>query len=88
MAISFPPYVAPVSSVFYPHICIALILMGLVTLGFFFTLQVNSDKSLQETSGFTGQVKKVVSELVVALVASCLLGFGLLFVCLNVGIYV
>ena len=94
MAVTFPAFQPPVSSLLYPHLCITFVSLGFLFLGWFFTLQVAAGKSSvntkdsSEDTGLFGAIKRMVSELVVAFVASLLLGFGLLFVCLNVGIYV
>ena len=90
MAISIPGFEAPVSSTVYPHLSLVLVTTGLLFLGYLFTLQV-AVSSKRGAAGLTSQsngLSRLVMEILVALVASVFLGFGLLFLCLNVGIYV
>jgi tellurite resistance protein TehA-like permease len=92
MAVSFPSFQAPIPALYYPHLSILLSVIGLLFLGWFFTLQVSykkdAKKDMDSDNGIVGSMKRVLGEAVVAFLASFLLGFGLLFVCLNVGIYV
>lgn len=85
MAANFVPYEPLIDSVFYPHLSLLLSLTGLFFMSWFFTLQVTKNKS--PTSNYPSDTK-LMKEVVIALLGSFFLGFGILFVCLNVGIYV
>lgn len=91
MAINIPGYEAPVSANMYPHLSLLLVSTGLLFLGYLFTLQVAVNSKRQSApalaSASTG-LSRFVGEVLVALIASLFLGFGLLFLALNVGIYV
>lgn len=93
MAVSGTPFLPPVSASVYPHLSLLLVSTGLLFLGWFFTLQVTSSRSKassdpSQSGKLSGLISRIVKEAIIALVASSLLGFGLLFLCLNVGIYV
>lgn len=89
MAINIPGYEAPVSSNVYPHLSLVLVSTGLLFLGYLFTLQVAVSSKRSPAPGVNASgLYRLVVEVLVALIASLFLGFGLLFLCLNVGIYV
>lgn len=90
MVLTMPPFLPLVPAALYPTLSLALVGSGLLFMAWFFTLQVSngqSSKPAASSSGSSG-FGRFIQELLVAMVASVLLGFGLLFVCLNVGIYV
>lgn len=87
-------FVAPISSSIFPQLSLVLSSVGLFLLAYFFTMQVSpngteisSDKSTDRSS-VTSALSKLIGELFVALIACSFLGFGLLFLALNVGLYV
>ena len=92
MAINIPGFEAPVSSTVYPHLSLVLVTTGLLFLGYLFTLQVTigskRGSAPTNSSTQTSGIARFVMEVLVAFIASVFLGFGLLFLCLNVGIYV
>ena len=87
-------FVAPISSSIFPQLSLVLSAVGLFLLAYFFTMQVSpnggevtSSKS-SDKSSVSSALSKLVGELFVALIACSFLGFGLLFLALNVGLYV
>ncbi|CAB4007459.1 transmembrane 258 [Paramuricea clavata] len=78
MEIQMSRYVSPVNPAVFPHLTLVLMSIGLFFTAWFFVYEVTSSK-------FTRDIYK---ELLVALVASLFLGFGILFLLLWVGIYV
>jgi len=70
----------------YPHLSLLLVGSGMLFMAWFFTMQVSNGKKTGTTAAEA--TARVVKEITVAAIASSLLGFGLLFLCLNVGIYV
>lgn len=86
---SLPPLNPLVSSTLYPHLSFGLITIGLFFMAWFFTLQVTAG-SKKSTDGVSlvSSLSQIVQELAIALVGCVLLGFGITFLCLNVGIYV
>lgn len=81
MALSPPSFTPLVPAAVYPHLSLLLVGSGLLFMAWFFTMQVSNGKQATDAGRF-------VKEITVAAIASSLLGFGLLFLCLNVGIYV
>ncbi|XP_078000320.1 dolichyl-diphosphooligosaccharide--protein glycosyltransferase subunit TMEM258 [Glandiceps talaboti] len=75
---SMTRYVSPVNPAVYPHLTIVLMSIGIFFMAWFFVYEVTSTK-------FTRDLYK---ELLISLVASLFMGFGVLFLCLWVGIYV
>merc|ERR1712168_635311 len=71
-------YVSPINPAVYPHLTVVLLGIGIFFMAWFFVYEVTSTK-------FTRDIYK---ELLVSLVASIFMGFGLLFLLLWVGIYV
>ena len=90
MAINVVGFEAPVSSTVYPHLSLVLVSTGLLFLGYLFTLQVTGNGKRNATAAAvqSSGLARLIMEVLVAFVASVFLGFGLLFLCLNVGIYV
>lgn len=84
-------FVAPLPSTIYPHLSLVLTAFGLLLMAWFFTMQVstNGESSKENNeSSFSVSLSKLIRELTVALIASSFIGFGLLFLALNVGLYV
>lgn len=81
---------APFPSTIYPHLSLILNSIGLLLMAWFFTMQVSAHESSNDVSqsSYSLSVSKLLRELSVALVACCFIGFGLLFLALNVGLYV
>ena len=75
---SMSRYVSPVNPALYPHLATILLMFGTFFTSWFFVYEVTSTK-------FTRDMSK---ELLISLVASLFLGFGLMFLMLSVGIYV
>lgn len=71
-------YVSPVNPSVYPHLAIVLLSIGIFFMAWFFVYEVTATKYTRD----------LFKELVVALVASVFMGFGILFLMLWVGIYV
>lgn len=71
-------YVSPINPAVFPHLTIVLLGIGIFFMAWFFVYEVTSTK-------FTRDVFK---ELLVSLVASVFMGFGVLFLLLWAGIYV
>ena len=71
-------YASPVNPAVYPTLSVVLLTFGLFFMAWFFVYEVTSNK----------YTKVLHKELIVALVASVFLGFGVLFLLLWVGIYV
>ncbi|KAH9525113.1 hypothetical protein Btru_000350 [Bulinus truncatus] len=71
-------YVSPINPAVFPHLTVVLLGIGIFFMAWFFVYEVTSTK-------FARDLKK---ELVVSLVASIFMGFGVLFLLLWVGIYV
>ncbi|KAH9400835.1 hypothetical protein TYRP_002414 [Tyrophagus putrescentiae] len=69
-------YQPPVPLAIAPHLALASLTLGLIFLGWFFTLEV-SKKS-----------RNIFQELLTSLVASLLLGFGIVFLMLTTRIYI
>jgi threonine/homoserine/homoserine lactone efflux protein len=72
------PYVSPVNPAVFPSLSVILLGIGLFFMAWFFVYEVTSTKYTRD----------IFKELVVSLVASLFLGFGVLFLLLWVGIYV
>lgn len=75
---SMTPYVSPVNPAVFPSLSVILLGIGLFFMAWFFVYEVTSTKYTRD----------IFKELVVSLVASLFLGFGVLFLLLWVGIYV
>ncbi|KAH3747906.1 hypothetical protein DPMN_182341 [Dreissena polymorpha] len=71
-------YVSPINPAVFPHLTVVLLGIGIFFMAWFFVYEVTSNK-------FT---RDVLKELIVSLVASVFMGFGVLFLLLWVGIYV
>jgi len=71
-------YVSPVNPSVYPHLTVVLLSIGIFFMAWFFVYEVTATKYTRD----------LFKELVVALVASVFMGFGILFLMLWVGIYV
>lgn len=71
-------YVSPINPAVFPHLTVVLLGIGIFFMAWFFVYEVTSTK-------FTRDLTK---EMIVALVASIFMGFGVLFLLLWVGIYV
>ncbi|XP_078331023.1 dolichyl-diphosphooligosaccharide--protein glycosyltransferase subunit TMEM258 [Crassostrea virginica] len=71
-------YVSPINPAVFPHLTVVLLGIGLFFMAWFFVYEVTSNK-------FTRDLYK---ELMVSLVASVFMGFGVVFLLLWVGIYV
>lgn len=71
-------YVSPINPAVFPHLTVVLLGIGIFFMAWFFVYEVTSNK-------FTRDVFK---ELLVSLVASVFMGFGVLFLLLWVGIFV
>lgn len=72
------PYMSPVNPAVFPSLAVVLLGIGLFFMAWFFVYEVTSTKYTRD----------IFKELVVSLVASLFLGFGVLFLLLWVGIYV
>nr|XP_035976794.1 transmembrane protein 258-like [Halichoerus grypus] len=70
-------YTSPVSPAVFPHVTVALLAVGMFFTSWFFICEVTSTK-------YTRDVHK---ELLISLVASLFLGFGVFFLLFWVGIY-
>ena len=75
---SMSRYVSPINPAVFPHLTIVLLGIGIFFKAWFFVYEVTSNK-------FTRDLSK---ELLVSLVASVFMGFGVVFLLLWVGIYV
>jgi len=75
---SMSRYISPVNPAIYPHLTIVLLGIGIFFMAWFFVYEVTSTK-------FNRDLPK---ELIMSLVASVFMGFGVLFLLLWVGIYV
>lgn len=75
---SMSRYISPINPAVFPHLSVVLLSIGIFFMAWFFVYEVTSTK-------FTRDIFK---ELLVALVASVFMGFGVLFLLLWVGIYV
>ncbi|ELT99113.1 hypothetical protein CAPTEDRAFT_98579 [Capitella teleta] len=71
-------YISPINPAVFPHLTVVLLGIGIFFMAWFFVYEVTSTK-------FTRDIFK---ELLVSLVASFFIGFGVLFLLLWVGIYV
>ncbi|KAJ8314670.1 hypothetical protein KUTeg_006820 [Tegillarca granosa] len=74
---SMSRYVSPINPAVFPHLTVVLLGIGIFFMAWFFVYEVTSNK-------FTRDIFK---ELLVSLVASVFMGFGVLFLLLWVGIY-
>ncbi|XP_078583030.1 dolichyl-diphosphooligosaccharide--protein glycosyltransferase subunit TMEM258 [Branchiostoma floridae x Branchiostoma japonicum] len=75
---SMARYISPVNPAVYPHLTLVLLGIGIFFMAWFFVYEVTSNKYTRD----------LYKELLVSLVASLFMGFGVLFLLLWVGIYV
>merc|ERR1712142_1361796 len=75
---SMSRYVSPINPAVFPHLTIVLLGIGIFFMAWFFVYEVTSTKFARD----------LMKELIVSLVASVFMGFGILFLLLWVGIYV
>ena len=78
---AFVPYEAPVNPENYPYLSSILAAIGFLVMSKFFTMRIASKKT-------SGGLVMLAKELMIASIGSVFLGFGILFLALNVGIYV
>uniref|UniRef100_A0A4W5KCC8 Dolichyl-diphosphooligosaccharide-protein glycosyltransferase subunit TMEM258 n=1 Tax=Hucho hucho TaxID=62062 RepID=A0A4W5KCC8_9TELE len=71
-------YTSPVNPAVFPHLTVVLLAIGMFFTAWFFVYEVTSTKYTRD----------VYKELLISLVASLFMGFGVLFLLLWVGIYV
>ncbi|MBN3279443.1 TM258 protein, partial [Polyodon spathula] len=71
-------YTSPVNPAVFPHLTVVLLAIGMFFTAWFFVYEVTSTKYTRD----------VYKELLISLVASVFMGFGVLFLLLWVGIYV
>ncbi|RWS07363.1 Transmembrane protein 258-like protein [Dinothrombium tinctorium] len=90
MTVSLPPFEPLVPSYVYTRLSLVLTAVGLLFMAMFFMIEVTSSRSkyVDDSNRFHATVARVLKEVSIALIASTFLGFGLLFLCLCVGIYV
>ncbi|MCL4129109.1 UNVERIFIED_CONTAM: hypothetical protein GTU68_058194 [Idotea baltica] len=75
---SMTRYVSPVNPAVYPHLTLVLLTIGIFFTAWFFVYEVTSTKLTRD----------IFKEILVAIVASIFMGFGIVFLLLWVGIYV
>lgn len=75
---SMTRYVSPVNPAIYPHLTLVLLSIGVFFMAWFLVYEVTANKYTRD----------FFKELLVAMVASLFMGFGILFLLLWVGIYV
>ncbi|XP_032977017.1 LOW QUALITY PROTEIN: transmembrane protein 258 [Rhinolophus ferrumequinum] len=71
-------YTSPVNPAVFPHLTVVLLAIGMFFTAWFFVYEVTSTKYTRD----------IYKELLISLVASLFMGFGVLFLLLWVGIYV
>ncbi|XP_013384077.1 transmembrane protein 258 [Lingula anatina] len=71
-------YVSPINPATFPHLTVVLLGIGLFFMAWFFVYEATSTKYTRD----------LYKEILVSLVASIFMGFGILFLLLWVGIYV
>ncbi|RMX48579.1 hypothetical protein pdam_00019601 [Pocillopora damicornis] len=71
-------YASPINPAVFPHLTVVLLSIGIFFMAWFFVYEVTSTKYSRD----------IYKELLVSLVASLFMGFGVLFLLLWVGIYV
>ncbi|ETE70290.1 Transmembrane protein, partial [Ophiophagus hannah] len=71
-------YTSPVTPSVFPHLTVVLLAIGMFFTAWFFVYEVTSTKYTRD----------IYKELLISLVASLFMGFGVLFLLLWVGIYV
>ncbi|KAM6936951.1 dolichyl-diphosphooligosaccharide--protein glycosyltransferase subunit TMEM258 [Xenentodon cancila] len=71
-------YTSPVNPAVFPHLTVVLLAIGTFFTAWFFVYEVTSTKYTRD----------IYKELLISLVASLFMGFGVLFLLLWVGIYV
>ena len=71
-------YASPVNPAIYPHLALALLLIGLFVTAWFFVYEVTATK-----------VERAISkEILISFAASIFIGLGRLFLILSVGVFV
>ncbi|CAN0278876.1 unnamed protein product [Lampetra planeri] len=75
---SMSRYSSPVNPAVFPHLTVVLLAIGVFFTAWFFVYEVTSTKYTRD----------IYKELLISLVASLFMGFGVLFLLLWVGIYV
>ncbi|MBW03425.1 transmembrane domain-containing protein, partial [Eschrichtius robustus] len=70
-------YTSPVNPAVFPHLTVVLLAIGMFFTAWFFVYEVTSTKYTRD----------IYKELLISLVASLFMGFGVLFLLLWVGIY-
>ncbi|XP_038959242.1 transmembrane protein 258-like [Rattus norvegicus] len=71
-------YTNPVNPAVFPHLTVVLLAISMFSTAWFFVYEVTSTKYTRD----------IYKELLISLVASHFMGFGVLFLPLSVGIYV
>ncbi|XP_026263403.2 LOW QUALITY PROTEIN: dolichyl-diphosphooligosaccharide--protein glycosyltransferase subunit TMEM258 [Urocitellus parryii] len=71
-------YTSPVNPAVFPHLTVVLLAIGMFFTAWFFVYEVTSTKYTRD----------IYKELLISLVASLFMGYGVLFLLLWVGIYV
>ncbi|PAA78781.1 hypothetical protein BOX15_Mlig006314g6 [Macrostomum lignano] len=71
-------YVSPINPAVFPHLTLVLLGIGIFFTAWFFVYEVTANKFSRD----------IFKEILISLVASVFMGFGILFLCLWVGIYV
>uniref|UniRef100_A0A8C6I3V2 Dolichyl-diphosphooligosaccharide-protein glycosyltransferase subunit TMEM258 n=1 Tax=Mus spicilegus TaxID=10103 RepID=A0A8C6I3V2_MUSSI len=71
-------YTSPVNPAVFPHLTVVLLAIGMFLTAWFFIYEVTSTKYTRD----------IYKELLISLVASLFMGFGVLFLLLWVGIYI
>ncbi|KAJ6654127.1 hypothetical protein lerEdw1_007395 [Lerista edwardsae] len=84
-------YTSPVNPAVFPHLTVVLLAIGMFFTAWFFVLlclvvALIDNRSYEVTS--TKYTRDIYKELLISLVASLFMGFGVLFLLLWVGIYV
>ncbi|EDO32034.1 predicted protein [Nematostella vectensis] len=74
-------YASPINPAVFPHLTVVLLAIGVFFMAWFFVYPFYEVTSTKYT-------RDIYKELLVALVASLFMGFGVLFLLLWVGIYV
>lgn len=77
MVETLSPYEPLISVTTYPHFALVTLLIGVLFMAWFFTIEVTSKSN-----------SNIIKELAISLLASVFIGFGTVFLMLSVGIYV
>lgn len=80
-------YEPPITPNSFPHLSLLLLLTGLITMGWFFTLIVTTSRN-QSIDSIGSKSTKLVKELFVSFLGSIFFGFGTLFLLLSVGLFI